>query len=145
VHASSRRRFVVTATLVLVGGCAGPGPAPFQDDVPGAISSTDWVAEAAPPVGAPGEALSPELILDRLVETELGFFDLTDAAVTRSLESSGDDRIGYFRVILPPSDHPLRARDARVHIAQADVGWRIVTIEYRYHCASEQPSTDFCQ
>jgi hypothetical protein len=141
----ARRRSAVAAILVVIAGCAGPGPAPFQEDVPGAISSTDWIAEAPPQFGAPGEALTPEVILDRLIETELGFFDLDDTAVTRSLETSDGDRIGYFRVTLPPSDHPLRARDTRVYIELADVGWRVTTLEVRYHCATEQPSTDFCQ
>jgi hypothetical protein len=143
---SSRRATAVGAAAVAVvtaAACSSPGPAPFQAEVPGAVSATDWVPERPMQLGAPGDVLTPELILDELVEIELGV--LPNADVTRSLEARDGDTIGYLRAVVPMTEHPFRARDTRVHLEETDTGWRIVAIEQRYHCATEEPNTDFCQ
>lgn len=132
---------VLTAFLLVA--CTGPGPAPFQEPVPGSVSTTDWVAEEPPMFGAAAER-SPDEIVDDLVQQEIG--SLPGAEVTRQLTTEQDGTMtAYLRATLPPSDHPLRGRDTRARLARLDGTWEVTSLEIRYHCATEEPSTDFCQ
>jgi hypothetical protein len=140
----SGRRLAPALALVLIVGRAGPDPAPFQEPVSSASSSTDWVAEEPPRFGASGERLTPEAILELLAQQELG--TLPGAEISRQLDTAeGGTVTGYLRATLPPSDHPLRARDTRVRMEVMNEGWQVSAVDRRYHCATEQPSTDFCQ
>lgn len=139
-------RLVAASAVALAGlvGCSGPGPAPFQQPVPGAQSVTDWIAEEPIQPGGFADELTPEQIMESMVLQEQGTLPGSNT-VTQREDADGGAVIGYLRTALPQSDHPLRAQDTRLRMEPDGDGWRIASLERRFHCATPEPSTDFCQ
>lgn len=138
------RSMVAVVLCTVCGACAAPGPAPFQEPVDGAQSNTEWIPEDPPRLGAAGESLTPEAMVERLAEQERGTFPGADVS-SQVIDHDDGTVSGYLRATMPASDHPFRAVDTRMTIVPSNGGWEITSLERRLHCATEEPSRDFCQ
>ncbi len=140
-HGISRTAIVLA--LALTTACALE-PGPFQAPVPGARSTTEWIAEDPSLGGVPGEALAADRIMAILSAQTEGTFP--GAQLTTQLEDEeGGTIAGYIRAQFTAGDHPMRAVDTRFSLRRAGDGWEVDSLERRFHCATEEPSVDFCQ
>lgn len=130
-------RPLTVIVFLLIAGCVGPGPGPFQEEVIAARSTTDWLEEAPIELAGPGVALSPTDIMERMRAVEEGTFPGSE--ITTQTEDQEDGSvIGSMRTLLPGVGHPLRAIDTRLLLEESGDGWHVVALERRYHCATDQ-------
>ncbi len=140
------RRGVAAASVALsaLAGCSGPDPAPFQQPVPGAQSVTDWIAEVPPDLAAFRVDDGPPAEILEMLRANEGVIHV--APNTAQLDDERDGQInGYIRSIPAMSEHPFRGVDVRFTLRRVGDGWEVSVFERRWHCATAEPSTDFCQ
>ena len=140
------RRIAGLLGAVTLAACA-TAVEPWDRRVEGAQSVSGWFGDIPLEVGPSGAGLpSSDDVLAGIRDMEKGIWAVADTDVDVGfLGGEGDTTgVGYARTTFPAGPHPLLAIDLRFNMRHDATGWRIVSAERRYHCATEV-ATELCQ
>ena len=134
-------RLDLLAIIPFLVGCTSVTP--LDAPVNGAVRVTPWVAEDPLEVGLPGQGVPTiDDVLEVVRARETGIFGGGTTDVGFEGDQSDQAVTGYARTTFPASE-TLRATDLRFEVRHESSGWRIVSMERRYHCA-EGSASQFC-